>query len=364
MTTRARTSSSHPQPVGRTQAEETRGMRPAAVIAALFAALIGSIVAATAIGVVSLPYGETARILAKHLFGIAYDGAVANDAIIWSVRFPRVVTAGLVGFGLGVCGAAMQGLFRNPMASPGIVGVSSGASAGAVVAIFLGWQAFNPWSVPLTAFVGALFALMLVFLLATQGGRTDTSTLLLAGIAVSAFFSAGISLVYHFVDDGLVRQIVFWLMGNLSGKRWEHVGLMSPFVLLGSVALWAYSRDLNMMLAGDDEARSMGVPVERTKRRVLVLVALVTGAAISMAGMIGFVGLVIPHMLRYLTGPDHRWLLPASGLGGAVLLILADLVARTAFSPIEIRPGIVTAFLGVPFFLYLLAKRRELVRWT
>lgn len=364
MTTELQTRSSHPQSTRTTSFKAAGGLRPAAVIVGLVAVLIGSVVAATAIGVVSLPYGETARILASHVLGIAYEGSAANDAIIWSVRFPRVVAAGLVGFALGLCGAVMQGLFRNPMASPGLVGVSSGASAGAVVAIFLGWQAVNPWSVPFSAFIGALLALLIIFALATHGGRTDTPTLLLAGLALSAFFDGCISLLYHFVDDGVVRQIVFWLMGNLGGKRWEHVGLMTPFIIFGSIALWAHSRDLNIMLSGDDEARSLGVPVEKMKRRLLILIALVTGAATSVAGMIGFVGLIIPHMLRYLTGPDHRWLLPASGLGGAILLILADLVARTAFSPIEIRPGIVTAFLGVPFFLYLLVKRRELVRWT
>lgn len=351
-------------PVNSKPSPAAGSLRPAAGIVGLIATLVASVVAATAIGVVSLPYGETARILAHHLFGIAYEGSAAHDAIIWSVRFPRVVAAGLVGLALGLSGAVMQGLFRNPMASPGIVGVSSGASVGAVIAIFLGWQSANPWSVPVSAFIGALIALMIIFVLATHGGRTDTATLLLAGLALSALFDGAISLLYHFVDDGVVRQIVYWLMGNLGGKRWEHVGLMTPFILIGSLALWAHSRDLNIMLAGDDEARSLGVPVERIKRRMLILIALVTGAATSVAGMIGFVGLIVPHMLRYLTGPDHRWLLPASGLGGAILLILADLIARTAFSPIEIRPGIVTAFLGVPFFLYLLVKRRELVRWT
>lgn len=364
MTTEPQMRTSQAQSVNPTSLPATGNWRQVAVVAALIIALIASVVAATAIGVVSLPYEETARILAHHLFGIAYEGSAANDTIIWSVRFPRVVAAGLVGFALGLSGAVMQGLFRNPMASPGIVGVSSGASAGAVVAIFLGWQSANPWSVPVSAFVGALFSLMIIFTLATQRGRTDTATLLLAGLALSALFDGAISLLYHFVDDGVVRQIVYWLMGNLSGKRWEHVALMAPFILFGSIALWAHARDLNIMLSGDDEARSLGVPVEKMKRRLLILIALVTGAATSVAGMIGFVGLIVPHMLRYLTGPDHRWLLPASGLGGAILLILADLIARTAFSPIEIRPGIVTAFLGVPFFLYLLVKRRELVRWT
>lgn len=350
--------------IARRSALRRRVSGPGSVLLALAGTLVAAVVVATAVGVVSLPYGETARVIVAKLTGLPLEYAARNEAIIWSVRLPRVATAGLVGFGLGICGAAMQGLFRNPLASPGTVGVSSGASMGAVVAIFLGWQARNAWSVPLAAFAGAWLAVGVVYALSTRRGRTDTATLLLAGVAVSSFFSALISLLYHFVDDGVLRQIVFWLMGNLAGKRWEHVALISPFVLIGSALLWAYARDLNMLLAGDDEARSLGVPVEQTKRILLVLVASITGAAISTAGIIGFVGLVVPHILRGIVGPDHRWLLPASGLGGATLLILADLVARTAFAPIELRPGIVTSLLGVPFFLYLLMKRRELVRWT
>lgn len=323
-----------------------------------------SIIFATAWGAVPIPYGETAKVILSRIPGIHLGVSPQFEAIIWSVRLPRVISAGLVGLCLGICGAAMQGFFRNPMASPGITGVSSGASMGAVAAIFLGWSSTNPWFLPAGAFVGALLATLTVYSLATRSGRTDTATLLLAGVAMSSFFSAGISLLYHFVDDGILRQIVFWLMGNLGGKRWEHVALLTPFAAIGSMAIWAFSRDLNIMMLGDDEARSLGVNVERSKRCLIVLVSLVAGAAVSVAGMIGFVGLIVPHILRHLTGPDHRWLLPASALGGAILLILSDLVARTAFAPIELRPGIVTAILGVPFFLYLLAKRRDMVQWT
>src|SRR5690606_26217549 len=187
---------------------------------------------------------------------------------------------------------------------------------------------------------------------------------LLAGVAVSSFAGAAIALVYHFVDDGVLRQIVYWLMGNLAGKRWEHLSVMAPLVAVGSMGLWLHAWDLNLLLGGEDDARALGVPVERTKRWVMVLTALVTGAAVSVAGIIGFVGLIVPHMMRLLVGPDHRWLLPVSGLAGASFLILADLLARTAVSSVELRAGIVTALFGVPFLLYLLAQGPDMARWT
>lgn len=337
---------------------------PLAVIAALIAVLAVAVVVATAIGVVHVPYWETARIVFTKMLGLEWAEETTSEMIIWSVRLPRVLTAGLIGFALAVSGTAMQGLFKNPLASPDLLGVSVGGAVGAVTAIFLGWSLVHPWVVPGAAFVGALVTVTVVYSLATRTGRTDIATLLLAGVAIGAFGSAFISMLYHFVDDGVLRQIVYWLMGNLGGKRWEHVAVLTPFVLLGSGGLWLFASDLNVLMGGEDDARAMGVPVERTKRWVLVLVSLSTGAAVSIAGVIGFVGLIVPHMLRLVIGPDHRFLLPASGFAGASVLILADLIARTAFSPIELRTGIVMAFVGAPFFLYLLMKRRELVGWN
>ena len=337
---------------------------PVVLLVGLAALLAASVVVATAVGTVPLPYGETARVVVAKALGLAWPVDPTHEAIIWSVRLPRVLAAGIIGFALAVCGAAMQGLFKNPLASPDILGVSSGGAAGAVVGIFLGWSAVHPWLVPAAAFAGALLTLAVVYTLATRAGRTDMATLLLAGVAVSSFAGAAVALLYHFVDDGVLRQIVYWLMGNLGGKRWEHLTVLTPLVIGGSMGLWLLAPDLNLLLGGEDDARALGVPVERTKRWVMVLTALVTGASVSVAGVIGFVGLIVPHMMRLLVGPDHRWLLPASGLAGASFLILADLVARMAFSPVELRTGIITALCGVPFFLYLLAKRREMVRWS
>lgn len=338
-------------------------IRPVALLAGLAVLLAASVVVATAIGTVQLPYGETARVVLAKALGLPWALDATYEAIVWNVRLPRVLAAGAVGLALAVCGAAMQGLFKNPLASPDILGVSSGGALGAVVGIFLGWPLVNPWLVPAAAFAGALVTLVIVYALATRGGRTDMAALLLAGVAVSSFAGAIIALLYHFVEDGVLRQIVYWLMGNLGGKRWEHLAVLTPLVAAGCVGLWLLSRELNLLMGGEDDARALGVPVERTKRLVMVLASLATGAAVSVTGVIGFVGLIVPHIVRLLIGPDHRWLLPASGLLGASFLILADLLARTAFSPVELRTGIVTALAGVPFFLYLLAKRREMVRW-
>jgi len=325
--------------------------------------LVASVTLGAAIGVVQLPFWDTLWIIVARSLRLPVELDPGQAAIIWSVRLPRVLVAGLVGFALAASGAAMQGLFRNPLADPGIIGVSAGGSMGAVVAIFLQLHTVSGWWTPAFAFAGALLAASLAYALATRGGRTDTATLLLAGVALSSLFSAVISLLYHFVEDGILRQIVYWLMGNLAGRRWEHLSLAAPFVLAGTAGLMLLATELNIMAGGEDDARSLGVPVERVKRAVLVCVSLATGAAISVTGMIGFVGLIVPHMLRLVIGPDHRWLIPTSGLLGASFLILCDLIARTVFSPIELRTGIVTAIFGVPFFLYLLMRRREMVAW-
>ncbi len=334
------------------------------VFVVLGLSLLAATALAASIGTVGVAYFDTVRIIAVRALRLPVELPSPQAQIVWNVRLPRIVVAGLVGAALSTSGAAMQGLFKNPLASPGLAGVSSGASLGAVVAMFLGWHFLHIWLVPAAAFAGALFAAAIVYVLATRGGRTDMATLLLAGIAVSAFFSAVIAILYHFVEDGLLRQIVYWLMGHLTGRRWDHVAAVLPFVIAGCAALWYFAGDLNALMSGEDEARSMGVPVERTKAAVLALVSLTTGAAISVSGMIGFVGLITPHIVRLLVGPDHRRLLPASALAGASFLILSDLIARTIFSPVELRTGIVTAIFGVPFFLYLLARRRNLVRWS
>ena len=281
-----------------------------------------------------------------------FEVATTTGLIVTRIRLPRIALGAIVGFALALAGAVMQGFFRNPMADPSIIGVSSGAAVGAVAFIVL------PLSVPfgrsVFAFVGALLAAFTVYLIATEGGRTPVATLLLAGVALQTFLGAAISfLLLHAGDD--LETAVYWLMGHLHDSTWGRVRLALPVVLVFFVVLLAYARDLNVLLLGEEEAHTLGIDVERTKRVLLATSSVVTAAAVSVAGVIGFVGLIVPHAMRLVVGPDHRILLPTSALAGAVFLVATDTVARSGAA--EVPVGIVTAALGAPFFLYLLRNR-------
>ncbi len=283
-------------------------------------------------------------------------------AIIWQIRLPRVLLAAAVGAVLALCGAVMQGLFRNPLADPSLIGVSSGASVGASVAIVVAasWlpQAIGLPLTALAAFAGGLIATLLVYRLATSATGTSVATMLLAGIAITALAGAAGSLLSYFADNITLRRISLWQMGSLSGAGLDRALLMSALALLLGVWLPRYSRPLNALLLGESEARHLGIAVQRVKRQLIVLSALGVGSAVATAGMVAFVGLVVPHMVRMLAGPDHRFLLPASALGGALLLVLADTLARTVIAPVELPTGIITALLGAPFFVALLYQQR------
>jgi len=287
---------------------------------------------------------------------VAFDIAPTEQTIVGNVRLPRILLAATVGFALAAAGTVMQGFFRNPLADPSIIGVSSGAAAGAVAAI--AFPALVPAvfdGVHLPAFVGALVTALLVYAIATEGGRTPVATLLLAGVAIQAFLGAVIA--YMLVHSGEnLREAVYWLMGRLHRSSWGDVAFALPIAFVGVVVLAAYTREMNVLLLGEEDAHTIGVDVERTKLLLLVLATLVTAAGVAVAGVIGFVGLVVPHMMRLLVGPDHRILLPTSALAGASFLVVTDTLARAG--PAEVPVGIVTAALGAPFFLFLL-KRRE-----
>ena len=285
-----------------------------------------------------------------------------EQLVIEQIRLPRIIVGGAVGMALGVAGATMQGLFRNPMADPGIIGVSAGGALGAVIAIAAGLSGLFFLALPLFAFAGAVAAAFLVYGIAVVGGHFSMATLLLAGVAVNAFLGAIVSAIIIFLPDNeLLREVLFWLAGGLDARAWEHVRIAGPLILGSTVVLLIMARDLNLLMLGDDEARSMGVRVGLTRSALLATAALATGAAVAVSGTIAFVGLVTPHVLRLVLGPDNRVLIPVSALGGAIFVMVADTVARMVIQPAEMRVGILTAFVGAPFFIALLIKNKRQV---
>lgn len=327
---------------------------------ALGALLLIVLIVCVAIGSVSIPLPQLFRILASPVLKTAAEDLPDTWlTIVLRLRLPRVLVAMLAGAALSLAGGTMQGLFKNPLADPYIIGVSSGAAVGAALAMVagLGWNAAGAFAIPLAAFGGGIASLVLVYTLASSGGKISILRLLLAGIAVSTFLGALVSLIVFFSGQQL-QQVVFWMMGGFTGRIWPHVYSVLPLLVIGGAIIIWHSRDLDALAMGDEQAYYMGIEVEKVKRRLLWASALITAAAVSVSGLIGFVGLVVPHAMRLLGGPTHRWLLPAAALAGAVFLALADLLSRVVLAPIELPVGLVTALVGGPFFLYLLKKRR------
>jgi iron complex transport system permease protein len=280
------------------------------------------------------------------------DVADTTRIIVVNIRLPRIVLGAVVGVALASAGTVMQGFFRNPLADPSIVGVSSGAAVGAVATIAA--PALVPFDLRLAAFVGALVTAFGVYAMATEGGRTPVATLLLAGVAVQTFLGAVISYLLLHSGESLERA-VYWLMGHLHHATWSEVAFVLPVTLIGVAILGAYTRELNVLLLGEAEAHHLGVEVERAKLAMLAVASVITAAGVAVSGVIGFVGLVVPHAMRLVVGPDHRVLLPTSALAGGSFLVVADTVARAG--PAEMPVGIVTAAVGAPFFLFLLRRR-------
>jgi iron complex transport system permease protein len=322
------------------------------------ALLIVGLIAA-GIGSVSIPPSTVVKIVADHLPWLAVDHAWSDawDAIVWQLRLPRVVLAGLVGAALAASGATYQGLFRNPLADPYLIGVAAGAGLGATVVLAAGLPAQQGGVslLPIAAFAGATCAVAVAYVVSRQSGRMSLATLILAGVAVASIAGAFTSLIMIRSNPD-VRPLIGWLLGGLTGARWSQAAVLLPYLVVGVAGMLLYARVLNVLQLGEDEAGQLGVSVERTKVILVVLATLTTAAAVSVSGVIGFVGLMAPHAVRLIWGPDHRTLLPVAVAVGAAFLILADLVARTVASPSELPVGIVTAFCGAPFFLYLLAR--------
>lgn len=326
------------------------------------AATVLVMVVAVGMGAVPVPAGHVIGIITGRLvpaFAPTSSWTASHETIVWVIRLPRVLLAGMVGAALALAGATYQGVFRNPMADPFVIGVSSGGALGAVLAIVLGWgRGLGQYAIPAFAFGGAVVALTLVYTLARIDGKLPVVTLLLAGVAMSTILSALVSLLIV-LSRQRMEQVIFWLMGGFTSARWSSVGLSLPYMILGALVLLRRSRELNVMLLGEEAATHLGLDVERVKRELLAAAALLTATAVSVAGLIGFVGLVIPHMVRLTLGPDQRWLLPGAALTGASGLVLADLLARTVMVPAELPVGVVTALVGGPFFLFLLVRRKK-----
>lgn len=326
-------------------------------------ALVLSLLAAILLGSVALAPGD----VFKALIGADLPGYRAQ--IIQSIRLPRALLAACVGAILALCGAILQGLFRNPLADPSLIGVTAGASVGASLMIVLGasWGGllggFAGLSlVSIGAFLGGLATVWLVYKVATGVSGTCVATMLLMGIAVSALAASITGLLEYFADNDMLRRMSLWRMGGLDGANSLRVTLAAGILVLMLLAIPAFGRALNTLLLGESQARHLGIDVQRMKTRLIVLVAAGVGTAVAMAGSIAFVGLVVPHMVRLWVGPDHRLLLPLSALGGAVLLLLADTAARTVMAPVELPVGLITALLGTPFFISLLRQRRNYER--
>lgn len=288
------------------------------------------------------------------------DGTAA-EAIVWQIRLPRGITAAVVGASLAASGATFQALLRNPLAEPYILGVSGGAALGVVSVLVFGWGGASAWSLPLAALGGAIVSVLAVFRIArTTSRRLDPRVMILAGVVIAAFFNATIMLVLAFAEAEAVRSVVFWTMGSFSAAGWTGVGVLTAYAAPAALVLYAQARPLNLLGVGEDTAAYLGTRVERVKTLCFFLAAFLAAICVAVAGVIGFVGLVVPHAIRLIWGSDHRFLLPASMLGGAAFMPAADVVARNAAAPAEIPIGVVTAFVGVPFFLLLL--RREVTR--
>lgn len=342
-----------------------RGRFRLAVMLVLLATLVVVAVVSLSIGAAKIPPGHIAGALFSR---DADDASVARDQLILlSIRLPRVVMAASVGALLAAAGTVMQGLFRNPLADPGLVGVSAGAGLAAAAVIVAGDKALpasvmsSPFFLPVAAFFGALATTSLLYRIATWRGRTSIATMLLAGLALGALAGAGTGLLVFLANDRQLRDITFWMLGSIAGATWPKITAIVPFLVLLILSSVFVSRGLDLMVLGESEAFHMGIAVERLKRFLIVLVAAAAGAAVSVSGVIGFVGIIVPHLLRLVIGPGHRLLLPASACCGAILLLVADTLARTMAAPAELPIGIVTAILGAPFFLFLLLKQRSLL---
>ncbi|WP_102272875.1 FecCD family ABC transporter permease [Cytobacillus massiliigabonensis] len=330
-----------------------------------FVLLLLSVIVSLSLGSANLPISHVWGIILHQLpfleDVIDTAWASSSEQIILKVRLPRVFLAILVGACLSLAGAGFQGVLRNPLADPYTLGVASGSAVGAAFLILFGFHTilFGTWTIPLVAFVTGLLSLLVVLRLANVQGKYKLETIILSGVVVSAFLGAIVSFMVS-MSDQVVNEIVFWLMGSLALRGWSYTFVLMPYLAIGLVVLLSYGRTLNLFALGERQAAHLGVNIKRTRLVVLVVSTLITAAAVSIVGTIGFVGLVVPHLVRLLVGPDYRILLPLTVIFGAIYVLWADTIARTLLSPTEIPLGVVTAVLGAPFFAYLLRRNKQM----
>ncbi len=322
--------------------------------------LVVVIVLSFAVGPLKIAPGTVLHVFAAK-FGFVDIGSLTQRdiSVVWNLRVPRALLAVLVGASLAMAGAGLQGLFGNPLADPGIIGVTNGAALGAVTAIVLGINALGQWTIPLAAFVGGGLATTLIYLLAHAGRESGTATLLLVGIAIGAACSSGIGLFTYTADDRELQSLVFWQMGSLAHTSWSVLVAAVPAFIVGAIALRSLATPLDMLALGERQARHLGLDVSRTRAGLVAVCALLVGSAVAFAGSVGFVGLVVPHFARLLAGPGHRWLLPLSGITGGLLVVVADTAARSLNPPSEIPLGLFLSALGAPFFLWMIMQRQR-----
>jgi iron complex transport system permease protein len=350
-----------PKPTSVTQPKLSTKTRSLIAIPTLLGVLIVAMVVGVMFGAVSISPWQVFSVIVERVSGISLESSVTEqqELVLWTIRLPRVILAALIGAGLGMAGAGLQGVFRNPLADPGLIGVSSGAAVGAVGAIVSGVSLLGRWTIPVAAFGGALLVTVMVFRAAHRNGRVEVVTLVLCGVGVNALCWATIGLLTSMADDAELRDITFWQLGSVGGATWEVVLAVLPFVTIALLLMPRMARTLDLFVLGEREARHLGVHVDRVRLLVIVLAAMAAGASAAVAGIVGFVGLIVPHMIRLAIGPGHRVLLPASAIGGAAVLVLADLIARTIAAPQEVPLGVMTAFLGAPTFLLLIRRSQR-----
>lgn len=349
---------------------EKKVFKWALIILILSVLLLVAVVVATATGPANISADKVAMIIISSAVSkvpvlsdhahIAKTWSSGDESIIMLVRLPRVMLALLVGASLAVAGVAAQAVFKNPMADPYILGISSGAAMGASLAVVLGAVVFAG-SLQVGAFAGAILAAFLVFSIARTGNKIPVETLILSGVAIAAFFAA-INSFMMYISGNSLQRIVFWAMGAFWNASWDDVFLVAPFAIVGTIIILAFSRDLNVLLLGDESAEHLGTNVNGLKVGILMVISLIAAAAVSVSGIIGFVGLIIPHMMRIIVGPDHRILIPASLLMGGMFMMTADTFSRMVIQPTELPVGIITALLGAPFFVYLLLRKKKSMR--